>query len=220
MKSFEFIRLTTIAAAMSVATAALAHDPNIDRLVLQPDGLHKAALASGGTYQAGGRSPPKYRMDDLNSLVAASPTIVVASVSDAIAELQDNGRFLRTNCQLNIVEIIKGNFAKTDLLEMPGGTYTFSDGAVVNWMEPVWTALRPGTTYVLFLHRWEDEPDHFRVVSAGQGIFEITSDGQHLVSHTYVPGDPLSDDASAGREAFLKKVRSIVVATPLPASAK
>ena|SRR5271168_2796559 len=213
LRSEHAIRVATVAAAMSLANAALSSDRSLDRLVSQPDGLHKAALASGGSYQAGGRSPPKYRMNSLKDLVVNSPTIVVASVSSATAMLVDNGRYVRTNHELNIIETIKGNFAKTDLLEMPGGTYTFSDGAVVNWMEPVWKSLRTGTTYILFLHRWEDEPDHFRVVSAGQGIFEVTSDGQHLVSHTYIPNDPLSDEASAGREAFVQKVRSIVVAT-------
>jgi hypothetical protein len=129
--------------------------------------------------------------------------------------LKDDGRFLFTNYQLNVIETIKGNFAKTDELEMMGGTYTFSDGSIVNWVEPAWKSLRTGTAYILFLHRWEDVPNQFHVVSAGQGIFEITSDGEHLISYTYIPYpyDPLIDDASAGREAFLKKVRSIAVAT-------
>ena len=214
MKSYEFIRLATVAAAaMSLATAALSYDPSIDKLVSQPDGLHKAAVASGGTYQAGGGSPPKYRMFDLNQLVADSPTIVVASVSNATAELVDDGRYIRTNYQLSIVQTIKGDFAKAILLEMPGGTYTFSDGSVINWIEPVWKSLRTGATYILFLTRWEDQPDHFRVVSASQGIVEITSDGQRLISHTYVPNDFLIDEASAGKTAFLQKVKSIVAAS-------
>jgi hypothetical protein len=54
-----------------------------------------------------------------------------------------------------------------------------------------------------------------RLTSAGQGIFEITSDGEHLISYSYIPHpyDPLIDEASAVREAFVKKVRSIAVAT-------
>lgn len=215
MKFYCFINLTALAAAMSFATVSLSSDLNINMLQQQPDGLHKAALASGGTYRTGGGSPPKYRMSDLNQLVRDSPTIIVATVTNATAVLKDDGRFLFTNYQLNVIETIKGEFAKSDELEMKGGTYTFSDGSIVNWVEPAWKSLRTGTTYILFLHRWEDAPNQFRVVSAGQGIFEITSDGERLISYTYIPYpyDPLIDDASAGREAFLKKVRSITVAT-------
>jgi hypothetical protein len=180
--------------------------------------LHQSNCASrsrGGTYRTGGGSPPKYRMSDLNQLVTDSPTIIVATVANATAVLKDDGRFLFSNYQLNVIETIKGNFAKTDELEMKGGTYTFSDGSIVNWVEPAWKSLRTGTTYILFLHRWEDVPNQFRVVSAGQGIFEITSDGEHLISYTYIPYpyDPLIDEAKEGKDAFLKKVRSIVVAT-------
>jgi hypothetical protein len=215
MKFYCFIKLTALVAAMSFATISLSSDLDINMLQQQPDGLHKAALASGGTYRTGGGSPPKYRMSDLNQLVTDSPTIIVATVTNATAVLKDDGRFLFTNYQLNVIETIKGNFAKTDELEMMGGTYKFSDGSIVNWVEPAWKSLRTGTTYILFLHRWEDVPNQFRVVSAGQGIFEITSDGEHLISYTYIPYpyDTLIDDASAGRESFLKKVRSIAVAT-------
>jgi hypothetical protein len=215
MNFYCFIDLTALAAAMSFATISLSSDLDINMLQRQPDGLHKAALASGGTYRTGGGSPPKYRMSDLNQLVTDSPTIIVATVANATAVLKDDGRFLFTNYQLNVIETIKGNFAKADELEMMGGTYTFSDGAIVNWVEPAWKSLRTGTTYILFLHRWEDVPNQFRVVSAGQGIFEITSDGEHLISYTYIPYpyDPLIDEAKESKDAFLKKVRSIVVAT-------
>jgi hypothetical protein len=211
MKSSEFIRLATAAAAMSFATAAFSYNSRIDMLVTQPDGLHKAALASGGTYQAGGLSPPKYLIPDLNNLVADSSTIVVASVRNATAILKDDGRFISTNYQLEILETIKGDFASAaDLLEMPGGTYKFSDGSVVIQVEPVWKALQAGTTYILFLKRWDDQPDHFRVVGAGQGIYEITFDREHLISHTHLENDPLSDDVSLGKAGFLEKVKSIV----------
>jgi hypothetical protein len=217
MKVNKFIWLSAVVLNIGFAAVALSFDPSVDKLVEQPDGLHKAALASGGTYRAGGRTPPKYRMNSLEALVKASPTIVVATVSNATPELQNQGRFLRTNCKLTIIETIKGDFVPTDFLEMPGGTYTFSDGSVIDWVEPVWKKLRSGTTYVLFLRRWEDEPDHFHVVSAGQGIFEISPDKEHLISYTYIPYpyDPLIDEANAGRDAFLKKVRSIVTATRL-----
>jgi hypothetical protein len=211
MKFYCFINLTALAAAMSFATVSLSSDLNINMLQRQPDGLHKAALASGGTYRTGGGSPPKYRISDLNQLVTDSPTIIVATVTNATAVLKDDGRFLFTNYQLNVIETIKGNFEKTDELEMMGGTYTFSDDSIVNWVEPVWKSLRTGTTYILFLHRWEDAPNQFRVVSAGQGIFEVTSDGDHLISYTYIPYpyDPLIDAAKEGKDAFLKNVRSI-----------
>jgi hypothetical protein len=199
MKFHYFINLTALAAAMGFATISLSSDPDISMLQRQPDGLHKAALASGGTYRTAGGAPPKYRMSDLNQLVTDSPNIVVATVANATAVLKDDGRFLFTNYQLNVIETIKGNFTEADELEVMGGTYTFSDGSVVNWVEPAWKSLRTGTTYILFLHRWEDVPNQFRVVSAGQGIFEITSDGEHLISYTYIP--------------FMKNVRSIVSAT-------
>ena len=217
MKVYKFIWLSAVVLNMSFAAVALSFDSSVDKLVEQPDGLHKAALASGGTYHAGGRTPPKYRMNSLEALVRASPTVVVAAVSNATPELQDQGRFLRTNCKLRIIETIKGDFVPTDFLEMPGGTYTFSDGSVVDWVEPVWKTLRTGGTYVLFLRRWQDEPDHFHVVSAGQGIFEISPDREHLISYTYIPYpyDSLIDEANAGTDAFLNKVRSFVTATKL-----
>jgi hypothetical protein len=213
MKSSDFIRLATFTTAMSLATTALSYNSRIDMLVSQPDGLHKAALASGGTYRAGGLSPPKFLIPDLKNLVADSPTIVVASVSNATAVLEDEGRSIRTTYRLNILQIIKGEIANTDLVEMPGGTYTFSDGSVVNQIEPIWKALRTGTTYILFLKRWDVQPNEFRVVGAGQGVYEIGFDGQHLTSYTYLQNDPLSDEVSAGKAAFLGKVMSIVTAT-------
>jgi hypothetical protein len=215
MKFHYFINLTALAAATGFATISLSSDLDMGMLQRQPGGLHKAALASGGTYRTGGGSPPKYRMSDLNQLVTDSPTIVVATAANATAVLKDDGRFLYTNYQLNVIETIKGNFTKADELEMMGGTYTFSDGSVVNWVEPAWKSLRTGTTYILFLHRWEDVPNQFRVVSAGQGIFEIASDGEHLISYTYIPYpyDPLIDEAKKGKDAFMNNVRSIVSAT-------
>ena len=100
MKSYGLIRLATVAPALSLAATALSRDRATDRLILQPDGLHKAALASGGTYEASAfLSPPKYRMSNLNDLVAGSSTIVVVTVSNANAELQDEGRFIAANWQ-------------------------------------------------------------------------------------------------------------------------
>ena len=126
MKAYELIWLATVAAAMIFVTAAFSSDSSINMLVRQLDGLHKAALASGGAYQTGRGSAAKYRMNSLNDLVAGSPTIVVASVRSATPVLKDNGRFLFTNYQLNVIEPIKGDFANTDVLEMMGATYTFS----------------------------------------------------------------------------------------------
>jgi len=210
MKSHELIRLATVVTALSLAATASSRDRNIDMLARQPDGYHKAALASGGIYEAGAYySPPKSRVADLNELIAGSSTIVIASVSDATAKLQDEGRFIRTIYQLNITDVIKGNIAPTDVLEIPGGSYKFSDGSVANQVETAWKALETGKTYILFLARWPDRPTVFRLTSAAQGIFEIASDGQHLISDSYIPNDPLSDEASAGKAAFLEKVNSI-----------
>lgn len=217
MKTYTFIALVTVG-VLSYANAALSYDFCTVDLALQPDGLHKAALASGGACQTGALSPPKYRMVDLKQLVAGSPTIVVATVTKATPVLKDDGRFIFTNYQLDIIQTIKGDIAKTDMVEIIGGTYTFSDGSVVNWIEDVWKALRINTTYILFIKRWEDQPNLFRVVSAGQGIFEITSDSQRLVSYTYLQNDPLKDEAVAGKAAFLRKVQSIVADTAVPAT--
>ena len=213
MKSHKFIKLATVVAALSLATTAFSRDRDIDMLALQPDGYHKAALASGGTYQVGGRSPPKYIMADLKQLADASSTIVIASVSNATPELLDEGRYIRTNYELHITGLIKGDMAATDVIEIPGGSYKFSDGSVANQVETAWKALQTGKTYILFLTRWPDRPTVFRLTSAAQGIFEVAFDGQHLLSHTYIQDDPLSDEASAGKAAFLEKVKSIVTAT-------
>ena len=97
MKFHCFINLTALVAAMSFATISLSSDLDINLLQRQPDGLHKAALASGGTYRTGGGSPPKSRVSDLNQLVTGSPTVVVATVTNATAALKDDGRFLFTN---------------------------------------------------------------------------------------------------------------------------
>jgi hypothetical protein len=210
MKSRKFIELAALAAAMSLTTVALAANADLLTLSLQPDGLHKAALANGGFFQTGGDSPPKFFIPDLNHLVADSSTIVVATVSKATATLEDQGRYIRTNCQLNVTQAIKGNFAQTSFVEMPGGKYTFSDGSVANQVEPVWKALRPGPTYILFLASSNAEPGAYRVVGASQGVFEIGLDGQHLISYTYLRNDPLSDQVAAGRTAFLQDVESIV----------
>jgi hypothetical protein len=214
MKAYEFFTPATVVAALSLAGTAFSFDRATNMLSLQPDGYHKAALASGGTYNAGSYfSPPKSRVDGLEQLVDASSTIVVASVSDAIPELLDEGRYIRTNYRLQLIKSIKGEMATTDLLEIPGGTYRFSDGSVVNQVEEAWKALQTGKTYILFLTRWPDRPTVLRLTSAAQGIFELDSDGQHLISDTYLQNDSLRDEASLGKAVFLEKVKSMVTAT-------
>jgi hypothetical protein len=213
MKALQLIKLVTVPAAMILATDVLAASSGLLALSLQPDGLHKAALANGGTYRTGGDSPPKYAISDVNQLVAGSSTIVVGTVSSATSALEDQGRSIRTNYQLNVTQTIKGDFSQAGLVEMPGGTYTFSDGSVATQYEPVWKALRVGVTYILFLAASNAEPGAYRVVGAGQGAYEIGLDGQHLISHTYLRNDPLSDHVAAGKTALLQEVQSIVDAT-------
>lgn len=214
MKFHKLIKLAAVVAALNLATTALSRDRDIDMLALQPDGYHKAALASGGTYQVGAYySPPKYMLADLKQLADASSTIVIASVSNATPELLDEGRYIQTNYELHITELIKGDMAATDVIEIPGGSYKFSDGSVANQVETAWKALQTGKTYILFLTRWPDRPTVFRLTSAARGIFEVAFDGQHLLSDTYIENDPLSDAALTGKAAFLEKVKSIVTAT-------
>jgi hypothetical protein len=61
MKVYKFIQLAAVAAALNLTTPALSRDRDIGKLALQPNGYHKAALASGGTYQVSGRSPQSTR---------------------------------------------------------------------------------------------------------------------------------------------------------------
>jgi hypothetical protein len=215
MKSYELFSLVAVSAASVFVATALSQDTasqrvNLATLSRQQDGLHKAALANGGTYQSGPDAPPKYRMADLKQLVADSPVIVVAEVSKATPALIHDGRDIVTNYTFNVIQSIKGTAGTSSVLTMPGGTYKFSDGSVVIENEPVWKSLKTSTAYILFLKQASDNPRAFRSVSAGQGVFEITSDGRHLVSHTYVQNDPLIDEASAGEAAFLAKVKAIM----------
>jgi hypothetical protein len=205
-----YVKVFYVLSTLSFAVAALARDVKIDMLAAQPDGLHKAAIASGGTYLASGGSPPKFKMMDLNQLVADSTTIVVASVQSAKSELSDEGRQIKTRYTLNVIQTVKGDSGNTELLTMRGGTYAFPDGTVVSQVEPASKELRVGITYILFLKHLPNDRGTLRVVSPGQGVFEVASDGQHLISYTYVQNDPLSDEADSGKLAFLKKVQAIV----------
>jgi hypothetical protein len=97
MKFHKLIKLAAVVAALNLATTALSRDRDIDMLALQPDGYHKAALASGGTYQVGAYySPPKYMMADLKQLADASSTIVfrLTSAAQGIFEVAFDGQHL------------------------------------------------------------------------------------------------------------------------------
>jgi hypothetical protein len=139
MKSRALIKPATVVAALGLSSVVLAATcQSLFTLSLQPDGLHKAALANGGFYRTGGISPPKYYMPDLNTLVADSSTIVVATVSKVTAMLEDESRSIKTDYQLDVVQTIKGNIAQTSVVDIPGGKYTFSDDSVAEQFEPVW----------------------------------------------------------------------------------
>jgi hypothetical protein len=149
-------------------------------------------------------------MDDLKQLTDVSSIIVVASVSDAFPELLDEGRYVLTEYKLQVIEVIKGNMPETDSLDIPGGSYKFSDGSVVNQVEDAWKAIQVGKTYILFLSRWPDRPAKLQVSSAAQGIFEVAFGTWSLISYTYIQNDPIRDEARLGKAAFLEKVKAMV----------
>lgn len=181
------------------------------RLARQPDGLHKAALANGGTFESGGGDPPK-GIYDLPSLAVMSTIIVSAKVLKSESILVNEGRDIETLSTLQITQIFKGQSSEQLLhLSMRGGAYTFPDGSKATQTEDIERPLVENVEYILFLERAQDRPNlYYPTAWTGQDVFEVARDGSHLFSHTYLRKDPLRDEAKAGREAFVQRLQKLI----------
>jgi hypothetical protein len=182
----------------------------LHELATQPDGLHKAALSNGGIFEVGGHTAPRGRVPDLPSLTAASAMIVSARVLESHSLLTDQGRQIETVYSLDVDQTFKGSTATHLSLTMHGGSYKFSDGSIATQTENLGRPLVQNVEYILFLRSNTDQANMYHLAAVGQAVFEVARDGTHLYSHTYVSGDPLRDEANAGKAAFIQRLQGII----------
>jgi hypothetical protein len=182
------------------------------QLLHLPDGLHKAALANGGTFDTGPDSPPISRAAGLPDLVSSSTLIVSAKVQSSESKLIDEGRDIATIYSLQIARTFKGENSGQVSLAVKGGTYTFPDGSKAMHTEDLCRPLVQDVEYILFLVRYPDPSDLNLYYEAGrcESVFEVARDGHHLYSHTYMNEDHLRGEAKAGKQAFVQRLQSII----------
>ncbi|HEV2618687.1 MAG TPA: hypothetical protein VGU23_01990 [Acidobacteriaceae bacterium] len=189
----------------------------IDRLraiaLLQlPDGLHKAALASGGIFETSAAGPPIDIAGGLADLVSGSQLIVAARILSSESILAEEGRDIDTVHTMQVTRTFKGGNPGPISLAVPGGAYTFPDGSKAIEEDTLCKPLVKGAEYILFLTPGTDRPTlHlYYPASRCQAIFEVGRDGHHLYSHTYFKEDPLRTEARVGKEAFIRQLQKIV----------
>lgn len=158
----------------------------------QPDGLHRAALTNGGTYVTQGDGPPWAEPASITDLVNSSEFVLIAKITDQQTHPINDGRGIATSYKFGIASILKGSLANPSRysIDLPGGTYVYSDQSVATVEAPDFPRLRVGRTYLIFCSPSLDSPLALEPFQT-QGIFELSEDGVTVHNNSTAPGDAL-----------------------------
>jgi hypothetical protein len=158
---------------------------------------------------------------DLNKLVAANGTIVVASVDGASSYWNQDKSLILTDFRLRPSEVLKGRVGSTFTITQMGGT-----AGKYTTLIPGSANLVPGRTYVLFL-REEKLPGTTAVTTIAehsQGTFDIENRSGVLWAVSQAAGEALipdeedkegDDDVPGGQKGmaladFTRSIQAIV----------
>jgi hypothetical protein len=196
----------------SASTHSPAQFMRLVKLARLPDGLHKAALANGGTYVKLGSDSPWNMAGSLDDLVSDSSTIVIGQVIGERAVLVNDGRAIRTEYTFRLASVLKGagTNSETRIVVLPGGTYRFDDGTSATIDEFSVPRLLVRHTYMIFGSPLDASPRTIAPSYSDQGVFELGSDGKTVTPHTIRPGDTMRRLSNSSQAQLISDVQSSI----------
>ncbi|GEM_PF-2470622 len=215
MKKREVINLATVAMGIIVFLSAAIAKSNISMqqapAEAQESTLKEQAKRAGGRLLHQPEPDRSIIYSGIEELLDGSKVVIVGYTQSNRCQLRPDGKFVTTDFHVKVVEVIKGNVKKDEmiLLSSPGGFYRFfePDGAV-DVMVRVKGYKHPlnGRTYVFFL----DHPkaDRGYVLTGGpQGQYDITDGVVHPANQRVK--DPLvAKYLDKDVTSFLEEIRS------------
>lgn len=117
---------------------------------------------------------------NLEELTKTSAAVIVGVPQTNVAQLSPTGDALTTNYKVKVENVIKGNLAATNVVEvsMLGGRVEFEDGTSAEILTPNFERMQNGKRYILFLYPNRNGSEIFLLTGGPQGLFELASDGK------------------------------------------
>lgn len=181
----------------------------INALAQKPDGLHLAAVASGGSYLDDGTESPKGLEPSLEHAISKSPLILIGTVTAKKPVLTFDGRSIQTLYTLKIVSVLRGNAQSSVIYAVPGGTIRYPDGTKAEVRIKDFTSLVNGHCYLILAQPDEDNPGIYGPSVWDESTFELDDDG-HSMSLASRTGSRVGREGFIGVKALVDKVRSII----------
>lgn len=175
------------------------------RLSRQPDGLHKAALANGGTYVVYGSEEKWIAAVSVANLVRECKIAAVVKITSQEIRLTGDGRGIGTFYKFDLESVLKGALERPHLYSIvrPGGTYVFSDNSIASAVSLNSPRLHIGGTYLVFVSPSSDSPENLWPTFDSQGIFELLGDGVTVHNYSMTQGDHLREKYDQESQAQL-----------------
>jgi hypothetical protein len=183
------------------------------RLSREEDGLHKAALANGGSYVL---RIPGTRWNvaaTVADLVSESKLIAIVNVSSEETRLINDGRGIGTFYKFSVISVLEGDATNlaSSMIELPGGTYVYDDRSIAAIDVERRPRMRVGHTYVIFLKPSATSSNILEPTFESQGIFEVSDDGATVRHYSMESGDTISGQYNGQpKEKLLSDVMNVL----------
>lgn len=145
--------------------------------------LHEATLAAGGKFVTiEGNLGGWIGYTSVKALSQNSEAILVIKPDSNYCRLSPDGTSIETTYTATVIESLHGRYKPGDVINvtLPGGRYSWPDGATAQVNTPELKKMVNGGTYVLFAARQrpkEKDNQELGVVGGKAGLFELKSDG-------------------------------------------
>ncbi|MGD0292720.1 MAG: hypothetical protein ABSB30_02595 [Terracidiphilus sp.] len=126
-------------------------------------------------------------------LVGESKLVAIIRITSEEARLIDDGRGIGTFYKFDVISVLKGAVANSDIdsIELPGGTYVYKDKSMAVIEVTKRPRLRVGYTYFVFCSPSSTSPQILEPSFESQGIFELSDDGVTVRHYSMEPGDQI-----------------------------
>ncbi|HYW72034.1 MAG TPA: hypothetical protein VE961_13430 [Pyrinomonadaceae bacterium] len=178
---------------------------------------HPQETLEARTKKANGKLIWRYRPNrsvvypTLEELAKRSDIIVIGRALAHRTTLRADGKFVTEDFSVRAQEVIKGDVTlagnRSIIVSLPGGVYTFPDGAYVSVRAVGWQSAEDKGLYVFFLRKKNKNSPYkgFQLASETQGLFAL-KDGM-VQPASLVGTDPLVvKHKGTDAAAFLKEV--------------
>lgn len=206
------INLGTSKAQTTDRRALALQQLHLSDLSQEDDGLHKAALANGGSYTSCCLIEGRSHATSLNQLCNASDIIIIGTVETIEPRLQDNGKQIDTTYTIRIEQTLKGPPKPPRILNYvaTGGTFSFQDGSSATFQARGVVPLNQGKKYIIFAKQRAHSANEWEAISQGQSVLELSSDGSRAYSHAHDTSDIMRKEAQSGTSVLVAKIVAIV----------